>query len=50
MIVAIFIATACIIVWVINWAIDNTKINVCEHTPMNQMTDKQWKECLEVIR
>jgi len=22
----------------------------CEHTPMNKMTDKQWSDCLELLK
>lgn len=47
----IFVATACIIMWITSWAIDvAVQRNICEHTPMNQMTGNQWHDCLELIK
>lgn len=50
-ILAVFVATACIIVWLYqafaNYLVTKT---YCEATPMNKMSDKQWSDCLELLK
>lgn len=47
----LFVITAIMIVWIYQ-AFANYLVTkqVCESTPMNQMTDKQWKDCLELLK
>ena len=47
----IFVITAIMIVWIYQ-AFANYLVtkDYCEHTPMNKMTDKQWSDCLELLK
>lgn len=47
----IFVITAIMIVWIYQ-AFANYLVtrHICETTPMNQMTDKQWQDCLGLLR
>lgn len=47
----LFVITAIVIVYIYQ-AFANYLVTrqVCETTPMNQMTDKQWQDCLELLK